>query len=426
MSLPAFPRMMRLRQRFNLPPPVDIAAALEAEWPKVAARIQPGNRIAVAVGSRGITNLQRIVAGVIERVRAAGATPFIVPAMGSHGGATPQGQMELLAEYGITEQALGVPIHAAMEAEQIGATDDGVAVYFSAVARPADGVIVVNRIKPHTDFSGTLGSGILKMMVIGLGKRMGAANFHLSACRLGYEHVLRTSARVTLRSTPILCGVAIVENQAHQTARLEILLPTNLEARETELFAEAKQLMPKLPFNDMDLLIVDRIGKNISGSGLDPNVVGRSVHGYSSLLADASRMAPAIRRLFVRDLTPETHGNAIGIGMADVTTARLVQSINRDVTAINALTALTPQAAKMPIHFPTDRDAIAAALRSVFPDGFAQAKVVRIADTLSLEHIEASEAYTPELAGRADLEAMGEPEVMGFDAAGNLPEIGVA
>ena len=356
---------------------------------KVRPRLKPGGRVAVAVGSRGISHLQTIVASVLDLLKAAGAQPFIVPAMGSHGGATPQGQTDLLAEYGVTEQQLRVPIHAAMEVERLGATEDGVDVFFSAEALRADGVVVINRVKPHTDFGGALGSGVLKMMVVGLGKRIGAANYHVASTRLGYEHVLRTIARVTLRSAPILCGIGIVENQFHETARLAVLPAEEMERREEELFAEAKRLMPRLPFDDIDLLIVDRIGKNISGAGMDPNITGRGVHGYSSMMSGAEGPTPRVRRLFVRDLTPETHGNGIGIGLADLTTSRLVRALDKDVTYINALTSLSPNSAKIPIHFETDGEAIAQALTSLGLPDARHAKVVRIADTLSLEKLEA-------------------------------------
>jgi nickel-dependent lactate racemase len=212
---------------------------MQGGFAAVRARLKPGAAVAVAVGSRGITNLQAIVGQVLDELRGAGAVPFIVPAMGSHGGATPEGQVELLGEYGITETRMQAPIRAAMEAERIGVTEDGVDVFFSAEALRADGVVVINRVKPHTDFqSDTLGSGLQKMLVVGLGKRVGAANYHTSASRFGYEHVIRTSARVTLSKAPILCGVAIVENQFHETARLEVVLPADLERRESELFAE--------------------------------------------------------------------------------------------------------------------------------------------------------------------------------------------
>jgi len=415
---------MLVRQKFPASSPVDIRGSLDREFAAVAGRIKPGMRIAVGVGSRGITNLQAIVSAVLDLLKSTGAQPFLVPAMGSHGGATPEGQTALLAEYGITEAALGVPIRAEMEAKRIGVTSDGIDVFFSAEALRADGVVVVARVKPHTDFlSDTLGSGLFKMMVVGLGKRMGAANYHVSASRFGYEHVLRTAGRITLQKAPILCGVAIVENQRHDTARLAVVLPDEMESREKELFVEAKGLMPRLPFDDIDLLVVDRIGKNISGSGMDPNVIGRSLHGYSGLLGEPGGKA-AVRRILVRDLTPEAHGNAVGVGLADFTTTRLVRQMDARVTYLNAVTALSLQGVKIPIHYETDREAVAAALQSLALDDTRQARMVRIQDTLSVGRIEMSETYAEVVRGRSDLEVMNEPTELEFDANGMLPAMG--
>jgi len=414
--------MFAVRQRFPALPRLDIPAVIRSEFKtqNVLGRLKPGAHIAVAAGSRGIANIRGIVAAVVEVLRTAGAKPFILPAMGSHGGATPEGQIEVLATYGITEQSMGVPIRASMEVERIGQSKEGVEVFCSLEALRSDGIVIVNRVKPHTDFSGTLGSGLMKMMVIGLGKRTGAAAGHAAASRLGYERVIRGMARVTLSRAPILGGVAIVANQFHDTARIAVLHRDQIEEREKELLEEARLLMPRLPFDDIDLLIVDRIGKNISGSGMDPNVTGRWVHGYSTSLADDNQAKPRIRRIFVRDLTPETHGNAIGIGFADITTTRLVNAMDKPVTYINALTALTPNGAKIPIHFDTDREAIAKGLASLAIPDTRQAKVIRIADTLTLGNLEASEPYADWVKQRSDLEMLGGHREIQFDVTDNL------
>jgi len=413
--------MFPVRQHFPKSPPLDVRAVLQQQFASIQSRIKPGASIAVAVGSRGITNLEKIVGAVLESLNAAGAKPFIVPAMGSHGGAAPERQKQLLAEYGITEARFHVPINAAMEVERVGATEGGAEVFFSVAALRCDGIVLINRVKPHTDFSSdSLGSGVLKMSVIGLGKRIGAANFHLSATRFGYEHVLRSSARIILRSAPVLAGVAVVENQFHETATLAVMRPEEFETREAELFRESKRLMPKLPFDDIDLLIVDRLGKNISGAGMDPNITGRWVHGYSSMLGQPNQSGPTVRRLFVRDLTPETHGNAIGVGLADLTTSRLVRAMDQNVTYVNALTSLTPNCAKIPIHFETDQEAITRALDSLALRDSRQAKIIRIADTLSLDRVEVSEAYAEAVRQRRDLEALAAPKETAFDQNGNL------
>jgi hypothetical protein len=412
------PRFVRVRQNFSRPPALDLPAAVESAFVPLSSRIKPGARIAVGVGSRGISNLSTIVGGVLDALRRAGAQPFILPAMGSHGGATPDGQCGVLATYGITEAALGVPIRASLDVKQVGVTDDGVPVWCSTEALGADGLLLINRVKPHTDFSSDrLGSGLLKMAVVGLGKRSGAAAMHLAAAEFGHERAIETMAAVLLKTAPILGGIAIIEDQFHATARIVGVPAEEIFAEEPRLFAEARRLMPLLPFDDVDLLIVDRIGKNISGTGMDPNVIQRSIDGYSTSLQRAGRPSPFIRRIFVRDLTPETHGNALGVGLADAITSRLMQAADWRVTAVNSLTALTPVSAKIPMHFATDRDAIEAMLGSVAPR-VGGPWVVWIADTLSLAEFSISEALAKQ--PNAALTPSSEPAGFVFDRAGNL------
>jgi hypothetical protein len=421
------PRLIPVHQRFARIPLLDLRTVIASQLESKLADFPQDARIAVAVGSRGISNLHEIVAVVLEWLRQKGAKPFIVPAMGSHGGATPEGQRAILGDSGISEEALGVPIRASMQVTLLGQTDDGAEVYFSAEALASDGIVVINRVKPHTDFAGHIGSGILKMMAIGLGKHLGASTVHAAAMSLGYEHVVRTVARRVLEKAPLLAGVAILEGRRHETAKIEVLKPGEIERREEELFAEATSLMPKLPVDEIDLLIVDRMGKNISGTGMDPNVIGRGVHGYSTLFSEqqASRSpgpshVPVIRRLFVRELTPETHGNAIGIGLADFTTRRLVEAMDRHSTSVNVLTSLGLHLAKIPMYFDTDREAIEHALASTCQPDSARAHVVRIADTLSVENLQVSEAYAGELRRKPELEPLGAAQEMAFDERGNL------
>lgn len=415
----AFPPMAVVRQRFPASPPMDVAGEVKRQLAACTGSLRPGANVAVAVGSRGIANLRAIVAGAVESLRAAGARPFILPAMGSHGGGTAEGQLALLAGYGVTEANLGVPIRTAMGVEEIGRTPDGDAVVCSVEALRADAVLILNRVKPHTDFGGALGSGLLKLLVVGLGKHVGAANFHRAAARRGHLHVLRGSGEVIRRRLPLLAAIALVENQRHATARLEVVRPEALEEREAALCAEAATLMPRLPFAELDLLIVDRMGKNISGTGMDPAVIGRMIHGYS-LAEDVERRHPHVRRLFVRDLTPESHGNAIGIGLADFTTSRLVAAMDREVTVTNSLTALSLQGAKVPIFFETDREVLRAALDTLSLPDPRSARVVRIADTLSVEWLQASAATLSSSPRAGDLELVADPEPMRFDAQGNL------
>jgi hypothetical protein len=412
--------MLRVRQQFPRPAPIDIPCTLATEFGKLKGSIRPGARIAVGVGSRGIANLATIVRSVVDLLRSVGAVPFLIPAMGSHGGATAEGQIGVLAEYGVTEASMGVPIRASMEVQQVGTTEDGVVVWCSTEALKADGILVINRIKPHTDFFGDLGSGLFKMCVIGIGKHAGALAMHRAASRVGHERVIRSMGRVLLATTPILGGIGILENQHHDTARLVAVPAAELEAAEDGLLKQARDWMPRIPFEEVDLLILDRIGKNISGAGMDPNVVGRSVQGYSSSLMREGRPAPFIRRIFVRGLTPETHGNAIGIGLADVTTTRLVQEIDHKATYINALTALTHQCAKIPIHFETDREAIERMLQTLAIDDTTQARIVRISDTLSPGDMEISEPLAAELGRFPQIEILQEAAAVQFDPHGNL------
>ncbi|PAW65075.1 MAG: hypothetical protein B9S34_11510 [Opitutia bacterium Tous-C1TDCM] len=420
----AMPRMVRVRQNFARGAVPDTAATVAREAGKLAAGLRPGARVAVAVGSRGITNLAAIVRGTIDVLQAAGAVPFIIPAMGSHGGATPEGQRTILADYGVTEAAMGVPVRPSLEVQEIGRTPEGAAVVCSTEAMAADGIVLINRIKPHTDFFGTLGSGLLKMAVIGLGKHAGAAAMHRAASWIGHERSIRGMAKVIVARAPLLGGLAILENQFHETAKIVAIPRAEMETAEETLLEEARALLPRLPFGEIDLLIVDWIGKNISGAGLDPNVTNRWVQGYIGGLMREDRPLPFVRRLFVRDVTPESHGNAIGIGLADVTTTRLVRAMDRRATAVNSLTSLTPGSAKIPIAFDTDREAVEAMLVSLCLDDAArQARIVRIESTLVLTEMEVSETAWADVSGKPGLELLAGPREMGFGADGNLPPV---
>jgi hypothetical protein len=416
-------KLLRVRQKFPKAEPLNIPAVLRDGFraQKILDGLKPGARIAVAAGSRGITDLALFVSATVKLLTDAGAAPFIVPAMGSHGGATPDGQLGILADYGVTEQSMGAPIRASMETRILGRTADGVPVHFSVDALNSDGIVVINRIKPHTDFQGGLiGSGLMKMVAIGLAKRNGAVACHAAASRLGHERVVRSAAAIALAKAPILCGIGIVENQFHQSARVAVVRAENLEREEAALLQDARKRMPSLPFDDIDLLIVDRIGKNISGTGMDTNIVGRDVQGYSASLIPGAIKPPVIRRLFARELTPQTHGNAVGVGMADFVTTRLVNAIDKNATYINSLTALTPQLSKIPIHFDSDRETLEKAIASLALPANSPLKLMRIADTLTLETVLLSDAYRDELEKRSDLEILSTPEPMCFDAEGNL------
>ena len=417
-----FPRMVEVQQTYSPSPQLDFARELSRQFHAqgLATRITPGMRIALGVGSRGITNLKQIVQATLAVLTQAGARPFIVPAMGSHGGATPEGQMQVLANYGVTAESMGVPIEASMEVRKIATALDGRDVVFSLPALQADGVVVLNRVKPHTDFRGSMGSGIQKMLVIGFGKQAGANNAHGAAAHLGYEVVLRAFAQSILGAAPVFCGIALLEDQHHQTAEVAVLRPEDIVAGEDRLFHKATSLLARLPLDDIDLLIVDRLGKDISGSGMDTNVIGRDIAGYISSLHGTGPITPRVSRIFVRELTPASNGNGVGIGMADFTTTRLVQSLNLQYLYMNALTSLGLQPAKIPIYFDSDRAAIAAALASLAEPDASRMKVVRIADTLNLERLLLSEGSLAAMNGRPGVAVNGSGQDMAFDGEGNL------
>lgn len=414
------PNLHTVRQIFPMTPRVSIEQQIGIEFQKFDGRIRTGDSVAVGVGSRGITNLPDIVLCTIREIQSRGATPFIIPAMGSHGGATPDGQIAVLAEYGITAASMGVEIKASLEVREMGLNDYGVPAYCSIDALTADHIVMINRIKPHTDFFGTLGSGLIKMCVIGLGKHRGAKAMHLGAIAHGYETSIRSLARIILKEAPILGGIAIIEDARHNTAAIEAVPSEDMESREALLLEKAKAWMPKLPLEEIDLLIVDRIGKNISGAGMDPNIVNRSIHGYSSWPARGEHTAPFIRRIYVRGLTEETAGNAIGIGLADATSERLIREMDRQKTEINALTASTVLSCKIPIVFPNDRTAVERMLSTLPLARVQDAKIARIADTLSLEYMLVSESLWQSVCSSSDLEHIDGPSPWIFTDHGDF------
>ena len=394
----------------------ETAAQLEAGLRGLEAN---GCRVAVAVGSRGIDRLPVVVHAVVEWLRARGASPFLVPAMGSHGGATAEGQTDVLATLGVTEASAGAPIRAAMDVVELGHTASGVRVVTAREAREADGIVLINRVKPHTDFvSPRLGSGLTKMAVIGLGKYEGAAGCHLAAQTLGYERAILEAAAVARARLPLWGCVALVEDGHHHLARIEAFPAAQLDEREPALLAQARGWMPGLPFEAIDVLVIDEMGKNVSGAGMDTNVIGRGVDGRPFAAA-----AGRARSIYVRRLTPESHGNAIGLGLADVVSTRLVEAMDRRITYTNALSALTPSTARIPMQFETDAECLAAAARlaGVAPE---HARVLRIRNTLALDRFVASEAFAPEIADRPELTVLAPPRPWGWDAAGNFDPAG--
>lgn len=414
----AFPHMLKVQQHFDSPQVDDIPGTvkLQIDGLNLADRVKPGDTVAITVGSRGINNIAVITKAIVDCLKELGAKPFIVPAMGSHGGGTAEGQREIIESYGVTEDFVGCPIRATMEVVQVGTVEGEVPVYFDKYASEADHVVVAGRIKPHTGFVGEIESGLHKMMLIGLGKHKGAALYHQAIVQYSFDRIIRGVAQQVIDKCRILFGLAIVENQYDQTAMIDAVAPENFAEREKELLILAKKWMPRLPFDRVDLLVIDAMGKNISGSGMDTNVVGRKYNDHAA----AEKEFPKVTRIFVRDLTPETHGNAAGIGMAEYCHQRIVDQMNVEATVINCMTGNAPSGAAIPVHFATDRECLEKALQTV---GFVEpqnARVLRVRDTLHLGELLVSEAFAAEMQGRDDLSVLATASAMEFDAQGDL------
>jgi hypothetical protein len=411
------PAMVRIKQHFDTHSIDDIPAAVRSEISKIALQeiITPGNSVAITAGSRGIANIKTILAEVVSELKRIGAKPFIVPAMGSHGGATAEGQKKIIEHYGITEAAMDAPIKSSMEVVQIGTTADGVPVLLDRNAYQADHIVVVNRVKPHTDFKAEIESGLIKMMAIGLGKQKAADHYHNVFMRLGHYRVLVAVAREIMRRCPIAFGLAVVENQRDETEIIQAIPPDKIEETERELLVKAKGYLPRIPFDPIDLLIVDEMGKDISGTGMDQNVIARTVIPYHQVPSK-----PKINRIFVRDLSAGSEGNATAIGNADFTTKRLVDKIDHPATYINAITSSCPEAVRIPPFFESDRQALDAAFNTLGDINAENARVVHIRNTLNLEEMDISEPMVPEVRHLDGISIIGSAAPMGFDTQGNL------
>ncbi len=409
------PRMVHVRQRFSTEQIEDLPGAIQAEFARVGLKtvVRPGMEVAITAGSRGITRIPEIIRTVADAVKAAGATPFVVPAMGSHGGAVAEGQAAVLRDYGITEETTGAEIRATMDVADLGKAPNGATVYFDRNAYNADAVIVVARVKPHTSFRGPVESGLCKMIAVGLGKQRGAEQVHAH----GLTDSVPQAAKVAIEKSNIVLGLAVVENGYDQPHTIKAARAADIYETDRELQTLSKTLLPRVPFDELDLLIVDVMGKNISGAGMDPNVIGLN----RGMTMDRQ---PNYQRVLVRDLTPESHGNAVGIGHADFVTKRLADKINHYDLYMNALTANNPAVAKIPITLDTDKAAIETAFKSACA-GVAEPRVARIYSTLHLEYLLFSEALIPAARENPNLEVLDAPYAWEFDAAGNLVEAGL-
>ena len=412
------PRMFKIRQKIASPKLADVEKEMNSQLDRfgLAGKVKPGERIAITAGSRGIRDKAKVLKVIVSRLKALGAKPFIVPCMGSHGGGTAEGQVKMLHHLGITESYVGAPILSSMEVKEIGRTSFGTPVLIDKnICEQADKIIVVNRIKPHTDFDHEVESGISKMIIIGMGKHKGALMAHRLTIKHGFATMFKEVLPVIRRALPFFFGVGIIENQYDQTASLHILEPQNFYEGEKELLKKAREIMPRLPFKQMDVLVVDEIGKNISGAGMDPNVTGRLFFIGSPPLKE-----PKITRIFVRDLTPETEGNAIGIGFAEYTTTRLAKKIDPVPTAINAITGMGPECGRIPIAFDKDRDALQAAYDNSGVIDPKDLRLVWVKNTLELEYLWASEPMLQEAKANSNIEVVSAPQDIPFDKNGNM------
>ena len=374
----------------------------------------PGDTVAIAIGSRGISGIETVLDQCLKFFRSHQLKPFIVPAMGSHGGATADGQRLVLEKLGINEASLNVDIKADMSVDRLGQLSNGTKIFFSRTALSADHIVLINRVKPHTKFQADIESGLCKMLTIGLGKADGAAEYHRQAIRNTFS-IIEDAARFLLQQCPIICGIALVEDGYGELARIEALSPESMVAGEKALLKEATSMMARIPFNDVDILVIDQFGKDFSGIGMDSNITGR----HRDIVGDFS-MPPHAKRIFVRDLSPGSDGNGNGIGLADVTTRRLVKALDLKKTYMNAVIAISPEKAAIPIHVETDQEAVDICARTIGLVDPSSTRLVRISDTKYLEKIQVSKALRAEVEMNPKLTLLSPWKPMAFSEDGNL------
>lgn len=406
------PKMAKVKQTFDETKLEDVVGTLKEKLEEVKDRVKPGDEIALAVGSRGIDALPEITGTTVQFLKDLGAKPFIVPSMGSHGGATGPGQKAVLEHLGVTEDSMSCEIRSSMEVVKLGELDNGLPIYMDKYASEADGIVVINRVKPHTAFRGKVESGIMKMISIGLGKQKGAEACH----QLGFKHMAEhvpAMAKIAIEKKPILFAVATVENAFDKVARLEVLKAEEIEEKEPELQSLSKKLLPKIFIDQIDVLIIDQIGKNISGDGMDPNITGRYPTPYA-------HGGPEVTKMAVLDLTPETEGNANGVGTADFTTQRLVDKMDREATYANGLTSTVVGPTHISTAMPTDKAAIQAAIKTCNILDFTKVRMVRIKDTLHVGEIEVSESLLEDVKAHPNMEQISDLYELPFDDEGNL------
>ena len=411
-----FPKVVKVRQDFPRPRVDDVGAALREQCGReeIRARIESGSEVAITAGSRGIAGIDRILRSLVEILKEAGASPFIVPAMGSHGGATAEGQVEILRSLGVTEGSVGAEIRSSMEVVEIGETQSGVPVFMDRLASEADGIVVVGRIKQHTDFRSDVESGLFKMSSIGLGKHAQALALHAHGVKGIRDYMVEAGEKV-FASGKVLFGVGIVENAYEETAIIEAIPPERVAEREAELLRESANLMPRLPVSDIDVLFVDELGKNYSGTGMDTNVVGRF-----RILGVEEPESPNAKYLIVGDVSEASHGNALGIGLADFTTRRLFEKVDHEAMNQNVLTSTFVERAKIPMVMENDREALVAALRCNWGVEAEDTRFVRIPNTLHIRYVYLSENLLEEAVANGNVEVVEDAAELAFDEDGNL------
>ena len=410
------PMMVPVHQSFDETKIEDIEGVIAEQFarPEVKSLFKPGAKVAVGVGSRGLDQLVRVVRAVISELKILGTEPFVIPAMGSHGGATAEGQIEILAGYGITEAAVDAPVRATMEVVTLGMMDGEVPVYFDRMAYEADAVVVVNRIKSHTSLQTATQSGVMKMLAIGLGKHKGASALHSHGVK-NIQRYIPEAARVIMDKSPFVCGVAMVENAFAKTCALEVLTKPTVEEAEERLLNYAKSLSPALPVDQIDILIVEQIGKNFSGLGMDPYVIGRW-----KIWGEPEPEKPNITTLIALDLSDPSHGNAGGVGLADLIPRRLLEKIDYHATYTNAITATYLARVQIPVTVETDREAMEVALKVCGEPDLDRVRVVRIKNTLELSALYVSQNIWEEIKSKEGVTKTGAAKALSFDALGNL------
>ncbi|MCE9548330.1 MAG: [Fe-S]-binding protein [Planctomycetia bacterium] len=414
-----YPRVLLVRQALRGPTIADVPAAVHDRLAALhlEKKILPGQSVAITAGSRGIRQIDVILRATVEHLRGLEAEPFLVPAMGSHGGATAEGQLSVLAKLGISEATMGCPIRSGMETTLVCQAAEGFPVYCDRIAAAADHVLVCGRVKAHTSFTGDIQSGLMKMLLTGLGKHAGALVYHRAVIDFGFPQIVRSVAATMLARCRVVAGLAIVENGGNETALIEAILPQDFEACDRRLLKQAIEWMPRLPVQELDVLLIDELGKDISGTGMDTNVIGRKYHDHEA----ADDEWPKVRRIVVRGLSDATGGNANGIGMAEFCTQRAVAQADLALTRINSLTANHAPAGMLPIDFPTDRAALDAALKTIGLREPHEARLAWIRNTRDLEVLALSESYAGEVQRDKNLTLLGPAQDLPFDATGNLP-----